>query len=75
MKVLMLNGSSNVGGNTFTALQEVGRQLNKEGIDYEIFQIGSGPVRDCIGCRACSEEVKSPAPRIAEKAFRGAVFS
>ena len=29
-------------------------QLKKEGIDYEIFQIGGDPVRDCIGCGGCS---------------------
>lgn len=56
MKVLMLNGSSKPNGNTYIALQEIGRQLEKEGIAYEIFQLGGGPVRDCIGCGGCSEE-------------------
>lgn len=55
MKVLMLNGSSKVNGNTNRALQEIGMQLEKEGIEYEIFQIGGAPVRDCIGCGQCSE--------------------
>ncbi len=26
------------------------------GIDYEIFQMGAQPVRDCIGCRQCTEQ-------------------
>lgn len=56
MKVLMLNGSAKENGNTFQSLQEVGRQLEKEGISYEIFQIGAAPVRDCIGCGKCTEE-------------------
>lgn len=56
MKVLMLNGSANANGNTFAALNEVGKQLNEEGIDYEIFNIGGAPIRDCIGCRQCTEE-------------------
>ena len=56
MKVLMLNGSSKPNGNTYIALQEIGKQLEKEGIAYEIFQLGGGPVRDCIGCGGCSEE-------------------
>ena len=56
MKVLMLNGSSNLKGNTYTTLLEVGRQLEKEGIEYEIFQMGPAPVRDCIGCGKCSGE-------------------
>ena len=53
MKVLMLNGSAKPQGNTYRALYEVGEQLKKEGIDYEIFQIGADPIRDCIGCGQC----------------------
>ena len=56
MKVLMLNGSSNKNGNTFLALNEIGRQLEKEGIEYEIFQLGGAPVRDCIGCNRCTDD-------------------
>ena len=56
MKVLMLNGSPDTAGNTYTALSEIGRQLHKEGIEYEIVQIGADPVRDCIGCGGCTEK-------------------
>ncbi len=56
MKVLMLNGSSKKNGNTNRALLEIGTQLEKEGIEYEIFQIGGGSLRDCIGCGQCSEQ-------------------
>ncbi len=56
MKVLMLNGSARPGGNTNAALTEIGKELEKEGISYEIFQIGAGPVRDCIGCGQCTEK-------------------
>lgn len=56
MKVLMLNGSCKPNGNTYAALDEIGKQLNEEGIDYEIFQIGANPVRDCIGCGQCTEK-------------------
>ena len=55
MKVLMLNGSAKANGNTYTALNEIGKQLNAEGIEYEIFQIGGNPIRDCIGCGQCTE--------------------
>ena len=55
MKVLMLNGSCRQNGNTFAALTKIGTQLEKHGIEYEIFQIGSKPVRDCIGCGKCTE--------------------
>lgn len=55
MKVLMLNGSPKASGNTYTALLEIGKQLNKENIEYEIVQIGGAPMRDCIGCGRCTE--------------------
>ncbi len=54
MKVLMLNGSSNKKGCTFTALEEVGKTLVEEGIEYEIVQIGCDAVRDCCGCMMCN---------------------
>ena len=34
----------------------IGKTLKEEGIDYEIFQIGGKPVRDCIGCGQCTEK-------------------
>ena len=55
MKVLMLNGSARPTGNTYIALKEIGEQLLKEGIDYEIVNVGGGPVRDCLGCGQCTE--------------------
>ena len=51
----MLNGSPKANGNTYTALLEIGKQLNKENIEYEIVQIGGAPMRDCIGCGRCTE--------------------
>ena len=55
MKVLMLNGSCNERGCTYTALEEIGRTLREEGVDCEIFQLGADPVRDCIGCGQCEQ--------------------
>lgn len=49
----MLNGSPRIHGNTDRALNIIGEQLAKEGIEYEIFQMGGAPVRDCIGCGMC----------------------
>ena len=49
MKVLMLNGSAKPQGNTYLSLLEVGKELEKLGIEYEIFQLGGDPIRDCIG--------------------------
>ena len=53
MKVLMVNGSSNKKGCTYTALSEIGKTLNENVVDYEIFDLGGQPVRDCIGCNQC----------------------
>ena len=54
MKVLMINGSPRQKGNTATALAEVARQLDAEGIDSEILWIGNKPVRGCAACGQCS---------------------
>ena len=56
MKVLMLNGSAKANGNTYRSLLEVGKQLQKERIEYEHYQIGGEPVRDCLGCGQCSDK-------------------
>lgn len=53
MKVILVNGSPHLNGCTFTALSEVEKVLNNEGIETEIFQIGSEPVAGCIGCNSC----------------------
>lgn len=55
MKVLLLNGSGNEKGCTYTALSEVASALEKEGVQTEIYQLGKGAVRDCIGCGACAK--------------------
>lgn len=54
MKVLMINGSPNKHGCTYTALAEVQKALSAEGVNSEIVWLGNGPVRDCIGCGACA---------------------
>ena len=52
-KVLLLNGSANRNGNTFTALSEIAKQLEKNGVESEIMQLGNKPVRGCIACGQC----------------------
>ncbi|MCI8597355.1 MAG: flavodoxin family protein [Lachnospiraceae bacterium] len=56
MKVLMVNGSPNEQGNTFTALHEMEKVFMEEGIETEILHIGKKDIRGCIGCRKCSEK-------------------
>ncbi len=53
MKVLMLNGSSNAQGCTYTALNEIANQLEQENIETEILQLGVQAYHDCTGCGAC----------------------
>ena len=55
MKVLMINGSPNEKGCTFTALSEVSATLQKHGIETEFFQIGKKPVQGCVACMGCSK--------------------
>ena len=44
MKVLMINGSRNAAGCTFTALSEIAKEFNADGIDTEILHVGKGAV-------------------------------
>ena len=53
MKVLLINGSPHAKGCTYTALCEVAEALNKEGIETQIFQVGTKPISGCLGCGAC----------------------
>ena len=58
MKVLMINASPRINGNTSIALEEVEKTLNKENIDTKIIQIGTQDIRGCIACYSCSKNGK-----------------
>ena len=55
MKVLLVNGSPNKDGCTYTALAEVKTALEVNGIETEFFHIGTEPQRGCLGCGKCWE--------------------
>ncbi len=55
MKVLMINGSPNEKGCTFTALNEAAGSLSKNGIETEIFWLGRKAVQGCVACWGCSQ--------------------
>lgn len=55
LKVLIINGSPRVGGNTSVALREMADVFAAEGVEAEIVQIGAEPVRGCIACGYCYE--------------------
>ena len=58
MKVLLINGSPNEKGCTYTALSEVARTLEQNGVGTEIFWSGKKPVSGCIACGKCRENGK-----------------
>ncbi len=58
MKVLIINGSPRVGGNTSIALDEMVKVFEKEGIETETVQIGNRDIRGCIACGTCAQKGK-----------------
>lgn len=56
MKVLLINGSPNEEGCTYTALIEVERTLNKNGIETELLWLGNAPVANCVDCGFCRQQ-------------------
>ena len=54
-KVLLLNGSPRANGCTATALQEMIKTFEAEGIETELIQIGNKNIRGCIACNKCDE--------------------
>ncbi len=55
MKVLLINGSQHEKGCTYTALAEVAKSLNANGVETEIYQLGQKQVSGCKGCWACKK--------------------
>lgn len=74
MKALLINGSPRANGCTFTALSELKRTLESEGIETELIHVGNRAIRGCIACRKCHETgkcvfddaVNEIAPKLAE---------
>lgn len=59
MKVLLVNGSPNANGCTFTGLSIIKEQLAVNGVDSEIIQVGRKPIIGCTACRACKQPDKA----------------
>lgn len=74
MKVLLINGSPRVGGNTSIALGEMEKIFQQEGIQVETVQVGNKAIRGCVACLFCMEKgkcvfddlVNETAPKFAE---------
>lgn len=55
MKVVAFNGSPRKEGNTASLIKHVLAELDKEGIETEIVQIGGKSVHGCTACSKCFE--------------------
>ncbi|MCL6088423.1 MAG: flavodoxin family protein [Actinobacteria bacterium] len=55
MKVVAFNGSPRKDGNTFMALNIILDELKSEGIQTELFQLGSHQIRGCNACFLCKK--------------------
>ena len=53
MNVLLINGSPHENGCVYTALSEVAKAINGEGIETSIYHIGDQPIYGCSGCGGC----------------------
>lgn len=56
MKIVAFNGSPRKNGNTFLLINEVFKELEKEGIETELIQIGNKTVHGCTACKICQEK-------------------
>ena len=74
MKVLIINGSPRINGNTSLAIKEMEKIFEAQGVETETVQVGNMDVRGCIACRRCGELgkcvfddiVNEVAPKLAE---------
>ncbi|GAB6158712.1 flavodoxin family protein [Desulfotomaculum varum] len=53
MKVVAFNGSPHKNGNTYHAIKLVTDELEKQGIQTEIIQVGNKTIKGCIACGQC----------------------
>lgn len=55
MKVILVNGSPHKEGCTYTALCEVSKSLNENGIETEIINLAGDDIIACRACGACAK--------------------
>ena len=53
MKVLIINGSPRVNGNTSIAVSEMEKVFFENGVEVETVQIGNMDIRGCVSCNHC----------------------
>ncbi len=57
-KVILLNGSPHIHGCTATALDEMIRTFEAEGVETELIQVGNQAIRGCVACGSCEKTGK-----------------
>jgi len=55
MKVIAFNGSARKDGNTAILLNHVLAELQKEGMETELYQLAGKKIRGCLACYKCVE--------------------
>lgn len=58
MKVLLINGSPHAKGSTYTALHEMEKIFEGNGIETETVHVGNQDIRGCIACGSCKKTGK-----------------
>ena len=58
MKILLINGSPHADGVCATALDEMKKVFDAEGIESEIIHVGNKAIRGCIACGSCGKNGK-----------------
>ncbi len=58
MKVLMINGSPRLEGNTTLALAEMDKIFHEAGVETQTIRVGNNAIRGCIACGSCFKKGK-----------------
>jgi len=52
-KILIINGSPRPNGNSAELIKEIRNVFEKEGVEVDLYQIGTKDIRGCISCGYC----------------------
>ena len=58
MKILIINGSPRLNGNTTRAINELVKIFDENNVETEVIKIGNKDIRGCIACNKCFEKGK-----------------
>ena len=58
LKVLILNGSPRINGNTSLALKEMEQVFHENGVETENVLVGNKDIRGCVACLSCYQTGK-----------------